>query len=450
MFIETGYLPSLLIISIIVIVSCGKNLKTSLLISVSLSVLFIALFHSSFAITAPTLLIYNTLPLIGMLFKKGLDEERGAVEAHLKSTADEYRHLLDSYSSSKSATASLSRAATEMEHLYEITRKMSEALEFNKIFKIFNDFLNRGIRFRECKFLIIGKENDTFFIEKTIKMSHPLASDEKEVQVLSPELKDEIALDLFYEDQRPRFLSGPRDSERLRMFYPKEDIKSLAANPLIVEDELIGILLLEDLIEKDFEKFLILAGQLALEIKKVRLYETIQKLAIFDGLTGVYMRRHFLERVDEEVKRADYHKLNISFLMVDIDHFKACNDRYGHLVGDVVLSEIAGILKKNVREIDIICRYGGEEFAIALPDTGKKAATLVAERIRVMVQDYKFRAFDETPRVTVSIGISSYPADGKTMVELIEAADKALYTAKHSGRNMVCVYEAGCSKDLLT
>ncbi len=150
------------------------------------------------------------------------------------------------------------------------------------------------------------------------------------------------------------------------------------------------------------------------------------------------MRRHFLERVREEIKRAEHHKLNVSFLLVDIDHFKFCNDRHGHLVGDAVLSQLADILKKNLREIDIICRYGGEEFAIAMPDTGKDAAMVAAERIRETVEGFAFEAYDDSANITVSIGISSYPRDGKKTKQLIDAADRGLYKAKHAGRNKTC------------
>ena len=349
-----------------------------------------------------------------------------------------YSELLDEYSRIKDENRTLNRRATDVENLHEITRKMSEALEFDDIFKTFNEFLNRGIRFRECKLLLIAKENGNPFIEKAYKMRHPFEAGGENIKVSTPELKDEIALDLFNADQRPIFLTQERDGQLLSRFYRKEGVQTLATNPLIVEDELIGILAVEDLNRKDLDKFLILAGQFAMEIKKVKLYEEIQELAIVDGLTGAYMRRHFLERVKEEIKRAEYHKLNVSFLLVDIDHFKFCNDRHGHLVGDAVLSQLADILKKNLREIDIISRYGGEEFAIAMPDTKKDAATVAAERIRETVEGFIFEAYDDSTRITVSIGISSYPSDGKEIKELIESADGALYKAKHTGRNKTC------------
>ena len=132
------------------------------------------------------------------------------------------------------------------------------------------------------------------------------------------------------------------------------------------------------------------------------------------------------------------HKTNISFLMLDLDHFKEKNDRFGHLVGDVVLKEVASILKSNLREIDIIGRYGGEEFAIVLSGTGKEGAFQVAGRIREGIEGAVFKAYDEVVSSTVSIGISVFPDDAVNSDALIEAADKALYKAKETGRNRVC------------
>lgn len=439
MLLTAAFISPLAYISAITILSYYLHFRTSLVFSLLFSCLTLVLFRMSLPMSISAIFIYNAIPFIFDFLKEVAVEENNNLEIQFKIATEKYAHLLNEYASLKDANASLNRTATEMESSYEIARKMSEDLEFDKIFKTFNEFLSRKVEFKECKLLLAGKENDNVYIEKVYKMGHILKADEKDIKMETPELKDEIAIELFGRDQRPVFLSSDtEDRKLLKYFYPKEQIKTLVSNPLIVEDELIGVLLLEDLPEKDFDKFLILAGQFALEIKKVKLYEEIQKLAIIDGLTGVYMRRHFMERLEEEVKRCEYRGLKMSFLMLDIDHFKVCNDRYGHLVGDVALTEIANILKKNVREIDIICRYGGEEFAIALPDTDRNAALTVAERIRESVERHTFRAFGETPQLAVSVGVSGYPEDGRRPKQLIEASDKALYKAKHSGRNRVC------------
>ena len=126
--------------------------------------------------------------------------------------------------------------------------------------------------------------------------------------------------------------------------------------------------------------------------------------------------------------------------MVDIDFFKTYNDKYGHLTGDQILREIAGIIKDNIREIDIIGRYGGEEFCVVLPDTDNGGAGYVAERIRSAVEEATIKAYDTTVKATVSLGIAVYPQDGKEMTELIDKADWALYRAKKQGRNQICAF----------
>jgi diguanylate cyclase (GGDEF)-like protein len=189
------------------------------------------------------------------------------------------------------------------------------------------------------------------------------------------------------------------------------------------------------------ERLVILSMQFALELKKVLLYEMVERMAITDSLTGLYVRRHFYERMNEEMKRSKRYQLNFAFLMLDIDDFKHCNDTYGHLVGDVVLKDIARVIKENVREIDVVARYGGEEISLVLPETGEESARVVAERLRKKIEEHVFKAYDEKLKLTVSAGIAIYPKDSTDARTLIDRADEALYVAKKSGKNVVYVYK---------
>jgi len=206
------------------------------------------------------------------------------------------------------------------------------------------------------------------------------------------------------------------------------------------KEKKMGVLMYKGLEPKDKEKFTILAHQFALAMRRLKLYKDIETLAITDGLTGVYTRRYFIERFDEEIKRASLHKNTLSFLMIDADHFKKINDQYGHLAGDMVLKEVANIIQENVREIDIVGRFGGEEFCVVLPDAAMEGARVVAERIRKHAEKRLIKAYDSTVRVTLSIGISMYPSDGKLLEELMDKADWALYRAKSQGRNCVVTF----------
>ena len=128
--------------------------------------------------------------------------------------------------------------------------------------------------------------------------------------------------------------------------------------------------------------------------------------------------------------------------MIDIDYFKDYNDRYGHIVGGAILRELAKTIQQNIRQVDLMGRYGGEEFSLILSETDKETVRFAAERIRRAIEDKRIRAYDEELKITVSIGISTFPFDGKDIKTLIDKADAALYRAKETGRNRVCIYEA--------
>lgn len=167
-------------------------------------------------------------------------------------------------------------------------------------------------------------------------------------------------------------------------------------------------------------------------------FEHQYKLATTDGLTELYNHRYFQEQMKLNVENSKRYGNEFSMIILDIDFFKKFNDTYGHQSGDAVLRQVAQTLKKSVRATDIACRYGGEEMSIILPNTGKNVAHSTAEKICERVSSNKFKLQgDKEVSVTISLGVSTYPHDGQTPSELIEAADKRLYNAKNNGRNQV-------------
>jgi two-component system, cell cycle response regulator len=158
--------------------------------------------------------------------------------------------------------------------------------------------------------------------------------------------------------------------------------------------------------------------------------ETLEIMAITDALTGVSNRRYFDMRYPEELERAARYGFDLSCLMIDIDHFKSINDTYGHATGDIVIREVAAVIKSKMRSIDFVARYGGEEFCALLPETDIGAALHIAERIRDAIEALDLG--DSRPRVTASLGAAAGVTD-----DLVENADKALYEAKRRGRNRV-------------
>lgn len=168
----------------------------------------------------------------------------------------------------------------------------------------------------------------------------------------------------------------------------------------------------------------------------------MKQLAYVDGLTGIFNRRYFEMRIAEELERASRFTGRLAVIMVDIDHFKRLNDEFGHLLGDEVLRGVSSILKHQLRKVDMVSRYGGEEFAVIVPETTGANALAVAEKLRRQVEAHPFPG---VPRpVTISCGVADYPTQGATRDELVAAADSALYQAKQAGRNRVMA--ASCKK----
>jgi diguanylate cyclase (GGDEF)-like protein len=170
--------------------------------------------------------------------------------------------------------------------------------------------------------------------------------------------------------------------------------------------------------------------------------EGLITFAFTDFLTGLKTRGYFEQQLDNEIKRSERKGTEFALLMVDIDHFKMLNDRYGHHVGDQVLRDVAAILMKDMREIDTVARYGGEEFVLILPESNENGAVMVAQRLRRGVEQSRFFAGspEASEHLTISIGIAVFGADAQSKRDVIAAADAALYGAKHSGRNSVVLY----------
>jgi diguanylate cyclase (GGDEF)-like protein len=213
----------------------------------------------------------------------------------------------------------------------------------------------------------------------------------------------------------------------------------------------------DDFISKPFAEAEILArcdAMLRIKLLQDQLRSTrrsLEEQSVTDGLTGLKNRRFFDERLPEEFRRAQRYSDPVSLMMIDLDHFKQVNDRFGHQMGDVVLRDAAAVIKASVRDPDICARYGGEEFAVILPKTHLGGALTVAERVWRGLKDKVYR--QEVPavgqmavaevRVTASLGLAFFPSKDILSAELlVKFADEALYQAKRSGRNLICLYQA--------
>lgn len=221
------------------------------------------------------------------------------------------------------------------------------------------------------------------------------------------------------------------------------NVSSLICVPLIAKGECIGIINITNkkngklFNKKDLEFIEALANQAAIAVDNAQLYE----LATKDGLTKLYIHRHFYLLLESEINRVHRYHHVLSLVMMDIDNFKSVNDTYGHLVGDMVLKEIANVIQKTVRHVDIPARYGGEEFAVILPETSMITSLIIAERLRQKISEIEVVVDDNTTiKPTVSIGVAEYPNAADNIKDLIDAADKGLYLSKQNGKNCIHYY----------
>jgi diguanylate cyclase (GGDEF)-like protein len=234
----------------------------------------------------------------------------------------------------------------------------------------------------------------------------------------------------------------PRIAMRNR---PRFKSKSLISIPLKLNEKILGVLNLSDkenlatFGKSDLNRLTSFSTLASLMIERTHIIEEadhFERLSLTDPLTGIYNRRFLNNRIEEEINRSLHQGLEFTVLFIDLDFFKNYNDRFGHLAGDESLKKTAEIIKAALRGMDIVARFGGEEFCVLLPEASKHFALLVAERIREGIERERFHSVDGlTGRLTASLGIASFPEDGSTLASLLHASDMAVYQAKMSGRN---------------
>ncbi|MCX5715520.1 MAG: diguanylate cyclase [Candidatus Omnitrophica bacterium] len=325
--------------------------------------------------------------------------------------------------------------------LKDITERLDSALDLDK---------TAALIVKEA-FTIVGKSNRAFLfiLNENLQELGLLGYKSDRLRGIQSGKKPEIFESWILKQRRPLIIEDLDNDFRFSvkaLTDPQDaEFKSVIASPLISQQKVLGVIRLDSLnktayTQDDLRLLNIIASLSAAAIENSVLYRETNELAIKDGLTGLYVQRYFKEKLEEEVKNAAFKRGSFSLLMVDLDHFKEANDKYGHAGGDIILVKIAEILRASagIESHNIVSRYGGEEFTIFLGDTGKKEAVGLAENIRRKIESRTLVIRRHEVKITVSIGVSSFPQDGHLAEDLLKKADENLYTAKGEGRNRVC------------
>ena len=377
----------------------------------------------------------------------------------------------------------LTRAQQDLKMLYEISNAMRSTLELEAILYIILTSVtahsglgfNRAILFqinkkRRClePKMAIGPDSLKHAQEiwKYIEDEHHLLDDLIEENILREKKRESKLFNVVKNLKIPLttdkenilatvYHSGQaKHLTKSELFLYEADplIKRFKTNELVImplkaRNKVKGIIVADNLYTgdpitvEDLKMFTMLSNQAGLAIENSQLYEKIKHRSYTDSLTDVYNHGFFQDRLNFELKNSATKDQDLSLIMLDLDDFKKINDDFGHQIGDQALKAVAKILRDSLREVDYVCRYGGEEFVLILTDTSKDLAFTIAERIRKNIAKFKLKNISSKRKLTVSIGIACFPDDATSKSELIAIADKAMYVAKFSGKNRTCMHE---------
>jgi len=298
------------------------------------------------------------------------------------------RELIKKYKSARRKAKKLENEINSFSNLYELSKEIEQVLTSEELARISLESLS--LRANLSKLAFYRKTPEGYIVQKTKNVT------------------ERTALKWLNE----------LDNGELKTFRLKAGKKDL------------GMIVCRGRIyEKQLKETTVLINQINLGYEKTILYEQVKKLSRTDGLTGLHLRKYFMERFSEEIKRAKREHYKVAFIMADLDNFKNYNDSYGHPMGDKLLEKVADIIKNNIYSSDFAGRYGGEEFCIYMPKAELGGTAKKASKIRALIE--------ETTPITISMGIAYYPDDGITPEDLIKSSDKFLYKAKETGKNRI-------------
>ncbi len=327
--------------------------------------------------------------------------------------------------------------------LLEISKSLGSSLDLDHRLEITTESAKKIIDYG-CCFIFLAEPGERRMTVKTAKGYDPT--------IVGHEFPlTNGLLSIVVKNRQVLLFSNLRAEERREKIFPDgckidRSCRSFLGLPLVIEDRAIGAVLFLSEEENAFTTYdrhvlSILCNHVAISIAEAQAHAQVERLAVTDGLTGLYNHRRFQERCHEEFVRSARYSDPFSILMIDIDYFKRINDTHGHPAGDAVLKLLSKLLLKRVRTHDLVARYGGEEFVVLLLKSDARQALRMAERIRKGVEATSFEWQGEKIPVTVSIGAASFPEDAGKREDLIACADRALYASKRGGRNRTTLHK---------
>lgn len=379
-----------------------------------------------------------------------LEAERQLVEAQkelqFKREIEEKNEIIEK------TNKELEKRVEEINLIHEFSQKIVSTLDLEELYRVIDSFLGDKVGFHEFALLVCNDEENPQ--EVVIQTARGFA-DSSKIRGMQFHAGEGLTGQVL---QTGKYCYIPDTSQEPRYLYYKGEHRkdgSFLSIPLLFKGKLVGILNFnrperDGFSAQDVRFLKTIAVEMAIALVNATLYSRTKELAVRDELTHLYNRRHFQALLNLEIKRADRFGQPVSLLMVDIDRFKRINDTYGHLGGDHRLREFAQLLISSLREVDMVARFGGEEFVIVLPNTSKRDARLVAEKLCFLTRQHLFSQDTAKPLLpfTISLGVASYPIDGQTVESLIKVADLALYQAKENGRDRVVLYGEGKTSPL--
>ena len=343
----------------------------------------------------------------------------------------------------ESLTKLLERRNEELASMIEIGKVLTSSLDIHAILEIIMKEVERLIKPKAWSLLLVDSESGDLFFEVTV------SSVSEQLKGLRLEHGKGIA-GWVAEYGQPILIPDVSKDERFAEHFDQKLLfttRSIICVPMKIKDHVIGVIeLINSYEEQDFDESDILllsaiADFAAIALENARNFKHINELVITDDLTGLYNSRQFGQLIENEAKRSSRYGVQFSLIFLDLDHFKGINDAYGHLVGSRMLGEFGKLVGKCIRSSDMAARYGGDEFTIILPNTGKENAIKIADKLLEAMSATPFVSDDNTPiKLTASFGVATFPDDASTRADLIKAADCAMYAAKSGGRAIVRGY----------